>query len=100
MSLSQAQRREVHKRAGECCEYCRLPEADTAVAFHVDHFIPHNHSLYHLSSASTKILIYFLNVYNYALIRAPFASHNGSRTTLAGMCVPMISMSNTVPILV
>lgn len=43
MSLSQAQRRAVHQRAGGCCEYCRLPEADAAVAFHVDHFIPLKH---------------------------------------------------------
>jgi 5-methylcytosine-specific restriction endonuclease McrA len=43
MSLSQAQRREVHKRAGGCCEYCRLPETDAGVAFHVDHFIPLKH---------------------------------------------------------
>jgi hypothetical protein len=43
MSLSQAQRRAVHKRAGGCCEYCLLPEAYAAIAFHVDHFIPLKH---------------------------------------------------------
>jgi hypothetical protein len=43
MSLSPAQRREVHERAGGCCEYCRLPEADGGVAFHVDHFVPLKH---------------------------------------------------------
>lgn len=43
MSLAQAQRREVYERAGGCCEYCLLPEAEAAVAFHVDHFIPLKH---------------------------------------------------------
>lgn len=43
MSLSAAQRRAVHELAEGCCEYCRLPEADTGVAFHVDHIIPLKH---------------------------------------------------------
>ena len=43
MSLPQARRRQVHERAGGCCEYCRLPSADATAAFHVDHFIPIKH---------------------------------------------------------
>lgn len=43
MSLTKKQKQDVHVRAGGCCEYCRLPGNDVAVAFHVDHFIPLKH---------------------------------------------------------
>ena len=30
----------VHRRAAECCEYCRLPQASQEATFHVDHIDP------------------------------------------------------------
>jgi 5-methylcytosine-specific restriction endonuclease McrA len=44
MSLTQAQRRFVRERAGDCCEYCRLSAASGTVPFHVDHIIPVKHN--------------------------------------------------------
>ena len=38
--VSKAVRKQVWERAKGRCEYCRRPEATTAVAFHVDHIIP------------------------------------------------------------
>jgi hypothetical protein len=43
MSLSQTLKREVHQRAGGCCEYCKLSAEDAVVPFHVDHIIPRKH---------------------------------------------------------
>ena len=43
MSLSQAQRRLVYARAGNCCEYCRESATSTTVSFHVDHIRPLKH---------------------------------------------------------
>jgi hypothetical protein len=43
MTIPRSQRRIVRDRAGNCCEYCRLPAAGGTVAFHVDHIIPIKH---------------------------------------------------------
>lgn len=43
MTITPAQRRIVRERAGNCCEYCRLPESGGTIAFHVDHIIPRKH---------------------------------------------------------
>jgi hypothetical protein len=43
MSITAQQRRLVRQRAGNCCEYCRLPESAGTVTFHVDHIIPVKH---------------------------------------------------------
>lgn len=43
MTISPTQRRVVRERAGDCCEYCRLPESGGTIAFHVDHIIPRKH---------------------------------------------------------
>ena len=37
MSISRQQRRDVIKRAGNCCEYCLLPSNAGTIPFHVDH---------------------------------------------------------------
>lgn len=39
MSISSDQRRLVHKRAGNCCEYCRVSQSGRLARFHVDHVI-------------------------------------------------------------
>lgn len=36
-------RREVIRRAGNCCEYCRLSQEDNYFTFHVDHIISEKH---------------------------------------------------------
>lgn len=33
----------VARRAGYCCEYCRLPEQVVPATFHIDHIIPVQH---------------------------------------------------------
>lgn len=33
----------VIKRAGDCCEYCRLSQEDNTFSFHVDHVISEKH---------------------------------------------------------
>ena len=33
----------VHQRAGECCEYCRLPQEAVDATFHVEHIIALQH---------------------------------------------------------
>ena len=33
----------VRRRAGDCCEYCRLPEAFSAAPFEIDHIIAEQH---------------------------------------------------------
>jgi HNH endonuclease len=43
MSLTREQRKVVSTRAGECCEYCRIPYLDRLIPFHVDHIIPLRH---------------------------------------------------------
>ena len=35
---------QVRQRARGLCEYCRLPEAHTVIAFEVDHVIPRKHA--------------------------------------------------------
>lgn len=41
--ISAALRREVIERAGNCCEYCRIAQADIFFAFEVDHIIAEKH---------------------------------------------------------
>jgi hypothetical protein len=43
MTISKSRRQAVRDRAGNCCEYCRLPASAGTVAFHVDHIIPLKH---------------------------------------------------------
>jgi hypothetical protein len=43
MSISKEQRRRVRKRAGNCCEYCRLSEFGRLVRFQVDHIVALKH---------------------------------------------------------
>lgn len=43
MTVSRAQRRLVRDRAGDCCEYCRLPASASIIPFHVDHITPAKH---------------------------------------------------------
>ncbi len=43
MTISRAQRQYVWSRAGNCCEYCRLPSSGGTVVFHVDHIIATKH---------------------------------------------------------
>jgi len=33
----------VRDRAGDCCEYCRLPQASQEGKFHIDHIQPRSH---------------------------------------------------------
>ena len=32
--------RQVRERAGDACEYCRVPQASQEATFHVDHIVP------------------------------------------------------------
>jgi len=43
MTITEADKKTVRERAGNCCEYCRLSEASQTVPFHIDHFIPKKH---------------------------------------------------------
>ena len=43
MTLAKAVRQLVRNRAGNCCEYCRLPATAVTVPFHVDHINPLKH---------------------------------------------------------
>jgi hypothetical protein len=43
MSLAREQKKAVRTRAGDCCEYCRIPYVDRLLPFHVDHIIPVRH---------------------------------------------------------
>ncbi len=36
--------RQVWQRAGDCCEYCRIPQDRTNLTFEIDHIIPRKHS--------------------------------------------------------
>jgi hypothetical protein len=33
----------VRQRAGNCCEYCRLPQEVSELRFHIEHVIPRQH---------------------------------------------------------
>jgi hypothetical protein len=42
--MDQTFREAIRKRAGNACEYCRMPqEAAPLIAFHVEHIIPKQH---------------------------------------------------------
>lgn len=41
--ISAELRRQVIERANDCCEYCRLSQADNFFTFHVDHIISQKH---------------------------------------------------------
>ncbi len=43
MAITNAQRQTVATRAGDCCEYCRLPRSGSKLPFHVDHIRPLKH---------------------------------------------------------
>lgn len=43
MSIPPSLRQFVRDRAGNCCEYCRLPASGGTVPFHVDHITPLKH---------------------------------------------------------
>jgi hypothetical protein len=44
MTIPKAQRQAVRDRAGDCCEYCRLPASGGTIPFHVDHIVPVKHN--------------------------------------------------------
>jgi len=41
--IDERTRREVRRRAGERCEYCRLPESAGDITFHVEHIVAQQH---------------------------------------------------------
>ena len=41
--VSASMRRAVIARAGDCCEYCRLSQADNPFSFHIEHIISSKH---------------------------------------------------------
>jgi HNH endonuclease len=41
--MNQALLTQVRQRAGQCCEYCRLPQAHSAIPFEIDHIIARKH---------------------------------------------------------
>jgi hypothetical protein len=43
MSITSRQREIVRQQADDCCEYCRLPEGNGVISFHVDHIIAIKH---------------------------------------------------------
>lgn len=43
MGISNTKREKVIRRAGRCCEYCRIAETDDIPSFHVDHIVPIKH---------------------------------------------------------
>lgn len=43
MSVTSEQRQIVRNLAGNCCEYCRVSEADRLSRFQIDHIIPVKH---------------------------------------------------------
>ena len=43
MSVTVADRREVRRRAGEACEYCRAPQAAHANSLQIEHIRPRQH---------------------------------------------------------
>jgi 5-methylcytosine-specific restriction endonuclease McrA len=44
MSITDSQRQQIRDRAGDCCEYCRLPSSGSRLPFHVDHVRPRKHN--------------------------------------------------------
>lgn len=36
-------RRAIRERARDCCEYCRLPQENSVLSFHIEHVIPRQH---------------------------------------------------------
>lgn len=63
-------RRWVVERAGECCEYCRIGQADSASGFHIEHIIAVSHG----GRTSPE---------NLALSSAPCNLHKGSNIAAA-----------------
>lgn len=43
MRITRAERQAVIRRAGGCCEYCRLRQTDETSPFTIDHIIPVKH---------------------------------------------------------
>ena len=43
MAITQAQRETIRETAGNCCEYCRVAQADRLSRFQIDHIIPIKH---------------------------------------------------------
>lgn len=43
MNISIQTRQLVRQRAGDCCEYCLMPQSGGTVTFHVDHIVPRKH---------------------------------------------------------
>lgn len=43
MSITNEQRDLIHEQAGNCCEYCRVPQSDRLSKFQIDHIIPIKH---------------------------------------------------------
>ena len=41
--MPEALRRMTRERAGERCEYCRLPQIVSVLSFHIEHIIPRQH---------------------------------------------------------
>jgi hypothetical protein len=39
-TIPQSVQRRVRLRAGNCCEYCRVPQAGQEATFHIDHILP------------------------------------------------------------
>jgi 5-methylcytosine-specific restriction endonuclease McrA len=43
--MDQGVREAVRRRAGNVCEYCRMPQQATSlIAFHVEHIVPRQHA--------------------------------------------------------
>lgn len=43
MSISSSQRQQIRSRADNCCEYCRIAQANLIAKFQIDHIIPIKH---------------------------------------------------------
>jgi len=43
LSVTNEQRQIIRAAAGQCCEYCRVPEDDRFARFQIDHIIPLKH---------------------------------------------------------
>ena len=41
--MTAALRRMARERAGGRCEYCRLPQESSVLAFHIEHIVPRQH---------------------------------------------------------
>lgn len=42
--ISQEMRQRIRQRAADCCEYCRISQADNFLPFEVDHIVAEKHS--------------------------------------------------------